>query len=116
MPNKLAQIPTGYAELLQSVRERIREAQVRAGLAVNRELVLLYWRIGRDILVRQTGEGWGSAVIDQLSADLTGAFPDMKGYSPRNLRYMRSFAEAWPDEQFVQAVLAQLPCTTTSHF
>jgi len=72
-------------------------------------LVLLYWQIGRDILVRQAEQGWGSKVVERLAQDLRAAFPDMKGFSPRNLKYMRAFAEAWPDDEFVQAVLAQLP-------
>ena len=78
-------------------------------LAVNRELVLLYWQIGRDILARQASQGWGAKVIERLSHDLRTAFPQMKGFSPRNLKYMRAFAQAWPDAEFVQAVLAQLP-------
>jgi predicted nuclease of restriction endonuclease-like (RecB) superfamily len=71
--------------------------------------VLLYWHIGRDILQRQSRDGWGSKVIDRLSQDLRNAFPDMKGFSPRNLKYMRAFADAWPDAAIVQEVLAQLP-------
>jgi predicted nuclease of restriction endonuclease-like (RecB) superfamily len=76
---------------------------------VNRELVLLYWQIGRDILERQAQQGWGAKVIERLAHDLRTAFPDMKGFSPRNLKYMRAFAETWPDSEFVQGVLAQLP-------
>ena len=91
------------------MKQRIRESQVRASVSVNRELVLLYWRIGRDILVRQQRENWGAKVIDRLAADLKKAFPDMKGFSPRNLKYMRAFAEAWPEEEFVQQVAAQIP-------
>jgi predicted nuclease of restriction endonuclease-like (RecB) superfamily len=102
-------IPEGYDEFLRGLKERIRTAQVRAALAVNRELVLLYWRIGQDILERQRQSGWGSKVIDRLAADLRGEFPEMSGFSPRNLKYMRAFAEAWPDEDFVQQVAAQLP-------
>jgi predicted nuclease of restriction endonuclease-like (RecB) superfamily len=71
--------------------------------------VLLYWQIGRDILERQSREGWGSKVIERLAQDLRSAFPDMKGFSPRNLKYMRAFAEAWPDAEFVQQAAAQLP-------
>jgi hypothetical protein len=84
-------------------------AQQRATLAVNRELVLLYWQIGRDILARQAMQGWGAKVIDRLAHDLRIAFPEMKGFSPRNLKYMRAFAEAWPDSEFVQQPAAQLP-------
>src|SRR5437899_10445796 len=104
-----ALIPEGYDEFLRGLKERIRTAQVRAALAVNRELVLLYWRIGQDILERQRQSGWGSKVIDRLAADLRSAFPEMSGFSPRNLKYMRAFAEGWPDEDFVQQVAAQLP-------
>lgn len=98
----------GYDDFLHDLKDRIRTAQVRAALSVNQELVLLYWQIGRDILQRQQQQGWGAKVIDRLSADLRQAFPEMKGFSPRNLKYMRTFAEAWPDEQFVQAPLAQI--------
>ena len=100
--------PAGYEELLNQLKERIRSAQVRAAVAVNRELVLLYWQIGREILARQDREGWGAKVIDRLAADLRRAFPEMTGLSPRNLKYMRSFGEAWPDEAIVQGPLAQI--------
>ncbi len=101
--------PQGYADWLAELKARIHLAQQRATLAVNRELVLLYWQIGHDILQRQAEQGWGAKVIDRLSRDLRTAFPDMKGFSPRNLKYMRAFAEAWPDVSIVQEVLAQLP-------
>lgn len=108
-PVRLIEPPTGYADWLADLKNRIHTAQQRATLAVNRELVLLYWQIGRDILTRQAEQGWGAKVIERLAEDLRLAFPDMKGFSPRNLKYMRAFTEAWPDEEFVQAVLAQLP-------
>lgn len=108
-PISLTQPPEGYADWLADLKGRIHTAQQRATLAVNRELVLLYWQIGRDILARQATQGWGAKVIERLAQDLRAAFPDMKGFSPRNLKYMRAFAEAWPDAEFVQAVLAQLP-------
>jgi predicted nuclease of restriction endonuclease-like (RecB) superfamily len=98
-----------YAEFLQSLKERILKAQVKAALAVNRELVLLYWQIGREILERQKTQGWGAKVVDQLSKDLRSAFPEMKGFSTRNLKYMRKFAELWNEIQFVQQVAAQIP-------
>src|SRR5258706_10995740 len=85
-----------YDHFLQDLKARIRTAQVRAGLAVNRELVLLYWGIGRDILARQQEQGWGAKVIERLSADLRHSFPEMKGLSRTNLLYMRSFADAFP--------------------
>lgn len=108
-PNRLTPPPAGYADWLADLKTRIHTAQQRAALAVNRELVLLYWQIGRDILARQAEQGWGAKVIERLAEDLRAAFPEMKGFSPRNLKYMRAFAEAWPDTEFVQEVLAQLP-------
>lgn len=105
----LAQTPEGYAAWLAELKNRIHTAQQTATLPVNRQLILLYWKIGRDILVRQAEQGWGAKVIERLASDLRTAFPEMKGFSPRNLKYMRAFAEAWPDSEFVQDVLAQLP-------
>jgi predicted nuclease of restriction endonuclease-like (RecB) superfamily len=69
----------------------------------------LYWQIGKEILERQETEGWGTKVIDRLSADLYAAFPQMKGFSSRNLKYMRAFAKAYPEEPFVQQPAAQIP-------
>ncbi|HMM39003.1 MAG TPA: PDDEXK nuclease domain-containing protein [Desulfovibrio sp.] len=108
-PVSLVQPPEGYADWLADLKTRIHAARQRASLAVNRELVLLYWQIGRDILARQAEQGWGAKVVDRLAHDLRAAFPEMKGFSPRNLKYMRAFAEAWPDAEFVQEVLARLP-------
>jgi predicted nuclease of restriction endonuclease-like (RecB) superfamily len=108
-PAPLIDMPEGYSNWLVELKARIHTAQQRAALAVNRELVLLYWQIGRDILLRQTEQGWGTKVIDRLAHDLRATFPEMKGFSPRNLKYMRAFAEAWPEVKFVQEVLAQLP-------
>jgi predicted nuclease of restriction endonuclease-like (RecB) superfamily len=112
MSNKedcLENIAKHYTEWLTSVKHRIHNAQQQAVLKVNQELVLLYWQIGQDILTRQNEYGWGAKVIDKLSQDLRAAFPNMKGFSSRNLKYMRAFAQAWTDPQIVQEVLAQLP-------
>lgn len=106
---ELIKVPAGYKELFEDLKSRIRTSQLRAGLAVNKELILLYWDIGRQILHRQQKEGWGSKVIDRLARDLNREFPEMKGFSPRNLKYMRSFAEAYPDKQIVQQAAAQIP-------
>ena len=107
--SSLLQLPAGYPEFLQDLKSRIRAAQVRAAFAVNRELVLLYWSIGKDILARQGVEGWGSRVIDRLADDLQNEFPGVEGFSPRSLKYMRALAEAWPEESIVQQLIAQLP-------
>ncbi|MBK8973508.1 MAG: DUF1016 family protein [Hahellaceae bacterium] len=108
-PSSLIQPPEGYCDWLAALKNRIYSAQQRATLAVNREMLLLYWQIGKEILDRQINEGWGAKVIEQLAHDLSNAFPDMKGFSPRNLKYMRAFAQAWPDSEFVQQAVAQLP-------
>jgi hypothetical protein len=94
MKRKLPELPDRYDAFLQELKERIRGAQVRAALSINRELVLLYWGIGRDILTRQQSEGWGAKVVDRLAHDLLQAFPGMTGFGARNLKYMRALAEA----------------------
>ena len=104
-----AAVPAGYAEFLAELKQRIQTAQLRASLAVNRELVLLYWGIGRGILQRQANEGWGSKVIERLATDLRAEFPEMKGLSRTNLLYMRAFAETWPEKSIVQQVVGQIP-------
>lgn len=104
-----SQTPSTYAHWLGELKSLIRQARVKASLAVNRELVLLYWRIGSEILKRQSEQGWGAKVIEQLAADLRSEFPEMRGLSPRNLKYMRAFAGAWPDEASVQQLAAQIP-------
>lgn len=101
--------PAGYAKLLEDLKIRIRSAQIRAGLAANRELVLLYWEIGRRILDQQKTHGWGAKVVERLAHDLRREFPDMKGFSRANLLYMRAFAEAYPDVSIVQQVAGQIP-------
>ena len=98
-----------YDTLLADLKDRIRHSQVRAALSVNRELVILYWTIGRMILQRQTEQGWGTKVIDRIAKDLRQEFPEMKGFSLRNLHYMRAFAEAYEDESILQQVVANLP-------
>jgi predicted nuclease of restriction endonuclease-like (RecB) superfamily len=102
-------LPAGYAELLDELKSRIRSSQLKAAIAVHHELVTLYWHIGREILARQETEGWGAKVIDRLGRDLQAEFPGVAGFSPRNLKYMRTFAAAWPDEAIVQRVIAQIP-------
>ncbi|MGH9343762.1 MAG: PDDEXK nuclease domain-containing protein [Terriglobia bacterium] len=109
MAGSLSPLPHGYNEFLQNLKQRIRAAQVKATFAVNCELILLYWQIGRGILQRQYEAGWGSKVVQRLAADLRREFPAMNGFSRTNLLYMRAFAEAWPEESFVQQVVGQIP-------
>jgi hypothetical protein len=87
-----------YAQLLNRVKSRIREARVRAGLAANRELVALYWEVWKLIVERQRAKGWGSAVIERLSRDVRHEFPDIQGFSPRNIWRMRAFYLAYTEE------------------
>lgn len=98
-----------YDAFLKRLRERIQSARIRAAWSVNKELIILYWEIGRDILERQDQDEWGSKIIARLSQDIRKDFPNTKGFSPRNLSYMRSFAESYPDIESVRAVFAQMP-------
>lgn len=102
-------LPTGYSDFLNEIKRRIQEAQLRASLFVNAELVKLYWSIGKLILEKQSKEGWGTKIIDRMAKDLAADFPGVSGFSIRNLKYMRKFAEEYTDFAFVQAVLAQIP-------
>jgi hypothetical protein len=110
-----AELPEGYASFLGESKQRIQTERLRVIMAANSAMVILYWDIGRLILDRQQREGWGAKVIDRLSADLRAAYPGMGGLSPRNLKYMRAFAAAWPDPAIVQGPLHKSPGTTTSH-
>ena len=109
MKDARTSVPAGYSAWLADLKWRIRETRVRAALAVNAELIELYWRIGHDILNRQAQDGWGSKVVERLAADLRAEFPEARGFSSANLRYMRSFAEAWPDPAILQRVVGKLP-------
>lgn len=102
-------MPKGYAELIAALKERIRAAQLRAALAVNHELVALYWHIGKEIIDRQGIQGWGSKVVERIAKDLHREFPGMGGFSRSNLLYMRSFAEAYPESSIVQQLVGQIP-------
>jgi len=102
-------VPGDYADALGEIKQRIQQERLRVVMAANSAMVLLYWDIGNMILSRQQREGWGARIIDRLSADLRDAYPDMRGLSPRNLKYMRAFAAAWPDRQIVQEPLARIP-------
>lgn len=102
------QMPESYSAFLESLKKRIQQKRLKVVLSANAALVMMYWDIGISILQKQDNEGWGAKVIDRLSFDLKDAFPEMSGFSPRNLKYMRKFAESWPDRGIVQEVLAQI--------
>ena len=98
-----------YGELIQNLKQEIQQSRIRAHLAVNKEMIMLYWNIGRQILERQELQGWGSKVIENISKDLRKEFPEMKGLSARNLKYMRRFAAEFEDSVIVQQIAAQIP-------
>ena len=96
-------LPTGYGEVLHKIKERVRSAQLKASLSVNRELIALYWYIGSVIVDRQTTEGWGKSVVRRLSEDLQREFPGVAGFSSQNVWRMRAFYIAWTDDILSQA-------------
>ncbi len=102
------ELPAEYSDWLADLKQRIQSERLRIVLASNAAMVLLYWDIGQRILEKQQVQGWGARIIDRLSCDLHEQFPEMKGFSPRNLKYMRAFAAAWPEREIVQRHVAQL--------
>ena len=102
-------LPDDYPHLLADLKAQIRSAQWTAARVVNTALIELYWAIGKAILDRQSAEGWGSRVVDRLSDDLRAAYPDMRGLSRSNIKYMRQMAAAWPEGAIGQQPAGQLP-------
>jgi predicted nuclease of restriction endonuclease-like (RecB) superfamily len=103
-------LPESYTEFFEQLKARILEAQTRAAAAANRELIHLYWQIGKDIVLRQEREGWGTAVIERLAEDLGRAFPGVAGFSARNLWRMRAFYLAHPPgSEFLPPPVAEIP-------
>lgn len=108
VPPLKGELPSSYGSFFAHLKERIQQERLKAVITANSAMIKLYWEIGRGILEKQEHEGWGSRVIDRLSADLKKTFPDVTGFSPRNLKYMRKFAESWPDFEIVQRAAAQI--------
>jgi predicted nuclease of restriction endonuclease-like (RecB) superfamily len=102
-------IPKEYGVLLKEIKDKILSSQVKAALAVNRELIALYWEIGSKIHLKQKNDGWGAKTIENLSKDLKSSFPNMQGFSFRNLKYMVHFAKEYPDFAIGQQPVAQIP-------
>ncbi|HHV08664.1 MAG TPA: DUF1016 domain-containing protein [Clostridiales bacterium] len=98
-----------YERFIKDIKQSIKKERLNIVIAANRKMILLYWRIGNKILLSQSKLGWGAKVIDRMSKDLQDAFPEMKGFSARNLKYMRKLAECWQDYKIVQEVIAQIP-------
>lgn len=101
-----------YLQFIEEIKNEIRRQRISVILNANSGMICLYWNIGKAILEKQEKEGWGAKVIDQMAKDLKDAFPDMSGFSPRNIKYMRKFAECWPNYEIVQRVVAQIPWRT----
>lgn len=103
-----SELNKNYADIISRLKEKIKQARLQAAVIVNKQLIDLFWEIGNTILQQQKKEGWGTKIIDRLAADLKSEFPDMKGLSARNIKYMRAFAEAYPNFTIVQPAVAQL--------
>lgn len=108
-PASAKELPVDYASFFAEIKQRISQDRLKAVLSANAMQILMYWDLGKEILAKQQSAGWGAKIIDRLSKDLRDAFPEMQGFSARNLKYMRAFAEAWPDREFVQRTVALIP-------
>lgn len=106
------ELPAGYLSFIDEIKKTVFESRLKAAVHANRALVIMYWQIGRLVLQKQQEAGWGAKIIDRISFDMRQEFPDMKGFSPRNIKYMRKFAEVWDNLEFVQQVVAQIPWKT----
>ncbi|MBP9674592.1 MAG: hypothetical protein KBD63_05810 [Bacteriovoracaceae bacterium] len=105
----MSEFDKNYIEFLNDLKSKILTSRYQTVRIVNTELILLYWEIGQALLQRQKSEGWGSQVIQRLAHDLNKNFPEMKGFSYRNLKYMRQFALEWSTQSIRQQAVAQLP-------
>ena len=110
-PKQNLSIPADYGSLLVAVKERVRTAQCQALKAVNKELVGLYWDIGRMIARRQTDQGWGQAVVERLAGDLQKEFPGVKGFSVQNLWYMRQLYLEYHGSAKLQPLVGEIGWT-----
>ncbi len=109
VPVSLQEMPSEYMGFLSKIKTFIKSERIKSILSANATMVMMYWEIGYLILNLQNSNGWGAKVIDRLSYDLKTSFPDMSGFSPRNLKYMRKFAKEWPEREIVQRTVALIP-------
>ena len=109
---KLSEMSDSYFQFIEKIKDEIQQQRISVVLNANASMICLYWNIGQAILQKQLDEGWGAKVIDRMAADIRASFPEMSGFSPRNIKYMRKFAQCWPDFKFVQQVVAQIPWRT----
>ena len=101
-------LPDDYAALLAEVKERIRSAQYDALKVVNKEMIALYWDLGKLIVERQNREGWGKSVVERLASDLQNEFPGVSGFSVQNLWYMRQFYLEYHDNEKLQPLVGEI--------
>lgn len=109
LERSLSLIPNEYRIFFQEIKEKISASQVKAAIAVNRELITLYWEIGSRVHLKQMSEGWGAKTIEKLAKDLKSTFPNMQGFSITNLKYMVQFAKVYQDFSISQQVVGQIP-------
>lgn len=110
-PNS-SEMGNSYLRFIEEIKTEIRQQRISVVLNANASMICLYWNIGQAILQKQADEGWGAKIIDRIAADIKTAFPEMSGFSPRNIKYMRRFAQCWPNFDLVQQVVAQIPWRT----
>ena len=103
------ELDEGYKRFLTGLKDRLKSAQVRAAFAANTELVKFYWQLGADLIEKQKTLKWGEHFLSQLSQDMRQAFPEMQGFSKRNLEHMRRFARLYPEEAIAKQPVSQLP-------
>lgn len=108
-PAELSEMDEFYPAFIKNLIEDIHKTRISVVLQANSSMMMLYWKIGNAILEKQKSLGWGAKVIDRISYDLKKNFPEMKGFSPRNIKYMRKFAEVWREYEIVQQLVAQIP-------
>ena len=109
LADSLQNMPKSYQAFIIELKKQIKSERLRTIISANQSMIILYWRIGKSILEQQKKQGWGAKVIDRMSFDLKEEFPSLTGFSPRNLKYMRKFAEAWPNFEIVQRTVALIP-------
>lgn len=107
--SNLSEMSDSYLRFIEEIKKEIQTQRISIVMKANFDMICLYWKIGKEILKKQEKEGWGAKVIDRMAKDLKDAFPEMSGFSPRNIKYMKKFAECWPDYEIVQRVVAQIP-------
>jgi predicted nuclease of restriction endonuclease-like (RecB) superfamily len=111
-PALLSEMDERYIAFIKKLKRNIATRRISVALRANADVICQYWHIGKYILEQQERYGWGAKVIDRISFDLSKTFPGAKGFSPRNLTYMRRFAETWPDPAIVQQLVAKIPWCT----